>query len=300
MKTWRRRAIAWFLVGALALAMAPRANARETLASARELYAAAAYSDALMVLDGLLKVNPPREERQSIELYRVLCLVALGRKTDADRAIDAMIVRDPTYRPAGDDTPPRLRSAFVDARRRLLPTIVQAQYADAKAAFDRKEFSTAADGFGKVLAALADPDIGQAAGQPPLADLRTLADGFRDLSTKAGAPQPAPVVAQPEMPVPGRIYGAEDRNVVPPMTIRQSVPPHRGHVTRVANGVVEVLIDATGAVESARMAVPLNGAYDALVLSAAKRWQYEPAKVNGVPVKFVKRVKVTLTPAPRE
>jgi outer membrane biosynthesis protein TonB len=36
------------------------------------------------------------------------------------------------------------------------------------------------------------------------------------------------------------------------------------------------------------------------VLSAAKRWQYEPAKVNGVPVKFVKRVKVTLTPAPRE
>jgi len=300
MTAWRRRLIAWFLLAGLGLAMAPRVGARETLASARELYAAAAYTDALIVLDGLLKVNPPREERQSIELYRALCLVALGRKTDADKAVDAMIVQNPQYRPAGDDIPPRMRAAFVDARRRLLPTIIQAQYADAKAAFDRKEYATAAKGFEQVVAMLGDADVAAAAAQPPLSDLRTLADGFRDLSAKAVAPAATAAVApRAEMPAAGRVYNIEDRNVVAPVTISQRVPAYRGNIKAAANGVVEIIIDTTGAVESARMAVPISGAYDALVVSAAKNWQYEPAKVSGVPVKFLKRVKVALLPTER-
>ena len=303
MKAWHRRLIAWLFVAGLVLAMAPRVGARETLASARELYAAAAYSDALQVLDGLLKINPPREERQSIELYRVLCLVALGRKADADKAVDAMIVQNPQYRAAGEDIPPRLRAAFADARRRLLPTIIQARYAEAKAAFDRKEYGNAAKGFEQVLVMLGDPDVAAAAAQPPLSDLRTLADGFHDLSAKAGPPAAAVASAVPrsEMPAAGRIYNVEDRNVVAPMTIYQAVPAYRGNIKRAGSGVVEVIIDTTGDVESARMAVPISAQYDAVVLAAAKNWQYEPAKISGVPVKYLKRVKVELLPtAPRE
>jgi hypothetical protein len=296
-----RHAIASALVTAALLTAAPHADARETLSSARELYAAAAYTDALVVLDGLLALDPPREERQSIDLYRVLCLVALGRKGDADRAMESMIVRDPLYRPTGDDVPPRMRTAFVDARRRLLPAIIQAQYGDAKAAFDRKEYAAASRGFEQVLAALGDPDLGTLAAQSPLSDLRTLAQGFRDLSVKTVVPPPpAPVRApQPVLAVPGRIYTADDADVVAPVTLRQSVPAYRGNVTTPLNGIAEVLIDTSGAVESVKMAVPTNGQYEALVLSAAKRWQYQPARVNGVPVKYLKRVKVTLTPAPK-
>jgi len=297
-----RHAVVVILAAATVLAAAPRAHARETLSSARDLYAAAAYTDALVVLDGLAALNPSRDERQSIDLYRVLCLVALGRKTEAERAMEVMIVRDPLYRPSGDDVPPRMRTAFTEARRRLLPTIVQAQYIDAKAAFDRKEYGTASRAFDQVLAALADPDLGALASQPPLAAQTATFRPATVWSAKAPAPPPpAPApVPKPQGPVPGRIYTADDPDVVPPVTLKQSVPVFRGAVATPLNSICEVLVGVTGAVESAKMAVPTNGSYEALVLSAAKRWQYQPATVNGVPVKYLKRVKVTLTPAPKE
>lgn len=287
------------VVAALVLTT-PHAAAGDTLAQARELYAAAAYTDALTVLDKLLAAAPPAGERQSIELYRILCLAALGRSADADRAAEAVIAKDPLYRPAGDVSP-RIRALFGDARKRLLPSIVQQKYAEAKAAYDRKEFAAAAAGFKAVLDAIADPDIGQAAAQPPLSDIRTLADGFHDLSADAAAPPPTPAAPpQPERPVPGRIYAGGEPNVVPPVVIRQRIPPFRGKITTAAEGVVEVVIDARGAVESARMVVPLHGMYDGLVVSAARAWQYRPATLNGVPVRFRNLIRVTLKPSPPE
>jgi hypothetical protein len=219
--------------------------------------------------------------------------------------MDTMILRDPFYRPASDDVPPRLRAAFTDARKRLLPTLVQKDYTAAKGAFDRKEFRAAADGFTHVLHVLADPDIIPVASQPPLSDLKTLAEGFRDLSTKATTPQASPRSSAPTAlgaaaAGEGHVYGVQDRGVVPPVVTKQRVPPFRGKVTGPGEGVVEVVIDARGAVESARMTVPLNRHYDPLVLSAAKGWQYQPATLNGTPVRFRKQVRVTLVIDPPE
>src|SRR5438034_772195 len=58
-------------------------------------------------------------------------------------------------------------------------------FADAKSAFDRKDLTTAAAGFDRVIALLDDGDVED----PTLADLRTLATGFRDL-THAAPPKP--------------------------------------------------------------------------------------------------------------
>ena len=264
---------------------APRVEAAASLSEARDLYASASYVDALRMLDGLLNSSLSREERQAIELYRVLCLVALGRRADVDVAIDGMVQRDPFFRPTSDDIPPRLRAAFTDARKRLLPALVQQDYAAAKGAFDRKEFATAGDAFRRVLKVLAEPDIVAEAARPPLSDLKTLAEGFRDLSAKAGPPA---------RPVPGRVYSAEDRGVIPPTTLKQRVPPFRGNVSGPAEGMVEVIIGSSGEVESARMTVPLNRQYDPQVVNAAKGWQYRPATLNGVPVMFRKQVKISL------
>ena len=66
---------------------------------------------------------------------------------------------------------------FRDVRKQLLPRIVQQSYAEAKAAFDRKELEAAAIGFDRVLLLLNDPDLPVSSGT---ADLRMLADGFRD------------------------------------------------------------------------------------------------------------------------
>ena len=281
----------------LALATAPRPYAQEEpLAAARQLYASAEYEDALRLLDTLAVGKYTREERQTIDLYRALCLLAVGRHADADRTIEAMIALDPLYRPAGDLSP-RMRTAFSDARKRVLPAIVQQRYSEARAAFDRKDFVAAASLFRRVVDALGDPDMAQAAAQPPLADLRTLAAGFHDLSVKATPPPPAPSpVEPPPVPAPPRVYTGEEINVAPPVAIRQNLPKFPGRVRPGGiTGVVEVVINEAGAVESAVMVVPMAPAYDKLVLTGASNWMYRPASVNGTPVKFRKRIQISIS-----
>ena len=289
------------------LLSAAHLRGQDTLAAARDLYASAEYDSALKLLDRLSGTSS--EDQQSIELYRSLCLLAVGRTQDAERSVEMIIARNPLYQP-GDDLSPRMRTAFSEAKKRLLPSIVQQQYADAKGAFDRKEFESAASGFRRVKDALNDPDMGSAASKPPLADLRTLAAGFHDLSVKAIPPAPAPApppqpvaAAQPAAAAVARpvstIYTGEERNVVPPQTLAQTLPKYPGAVPpRGVTGVVEVVIDEGGTVESAAMVVPVTASYDKMVMSAATKWVYIPAMVNGKPVKFRKRIQITVTPPP--
>ena len=292
------------LAAVVLTAVVTPASAEQSLTKARELYAAASYEDALAMLNMVGSGDQTRAERQAIGIYRVLCLVALSRTQEAHAAIEAVIAQDPFERPVLDDLPPKMRSAFSDARRRMLPAIVQQRYTDAKAAFDRGDFAGAAPAFKQVLEALSDPDLAHAAAHAPLSDVRVLASGFHDLSVKAQAPPPAParpvavVAAPPPAPVRDfrKLYKPEDAEATPPTVVRQSFPPFPGKVTMASAGMLEVIVDATGAVESAEMVVSVHPQYDRIALDAARRWQYRPATVDGVPVKYVKRVQVSLTP----
>jgi len=300
LRTWLVAAVLVASVsGVSAQAPAPTAS----FAAARTLYASAEYGGALDMLNGLLSENPPAPDRLAIDLYRALCLVAVGNSSEAGRIIESMITQDPLYRPAADDLPPRLRSAFTDARRRLLPGIVQQGYVSAKAAFDIKDYAAAARGFTQVLAGLNDPDIESVSALPPLADLKLLATGFHDLAAEAIAPPPSPPAAAPA-PAPvvdrtPRIYSPADGDIVPPVTIRQAVPPYPGRLLSGGSLMVEVVIDQTGAVESATIEGPPNPSYDRLVLGAAKTWQYRPATHGATPVRYRKRIQISLVPESR-
>jgi tetratricopeptide (TPR) repeat protein len=184
--------IAAFVAGNVLSAAHAGAQDADLLA-ARDLYASAAYDDALTMLNRLRSSDHPASQSRAIEQYRAFCLLALGRPADAEQAIEAVVAAEPSYQPGESDASPRIRSAFTSVRRRMLPSIIQQKYAEAKAAFDRKEFGVAADGFAQVLTALADQDVAVEAKQPPLSDLRTLAGGFQELAAKAAAPPPPPV-----------------------------------------------------------------------------------------------------------
>jgi hypothetical protein len=105
------------------------------------------------------------------------------------------------------------------------------------------------------------------------------------------------VAAPPPAPVRDfrRIHTIEDADVVVPTPVKQSFPPFTGRLATGTTGIIDVLIDAMGAVERATLRVPIDPRYDAQLLSAAQRWQYRPATVEGVPVKFLKSVQVNLT-----
>src|SRR5947207_5511280 len=118
------------LVAALILiaAAAVPAAAQDSLTMARDLYAGAAYEDALQVLNRLRAAGVPMSDARVLEQYRAFCLLALGRSADAEQAIEAVIEAEPLYQPSGAEVSPRLRTVFIDVRRRKLPTIGQQKY----------------------------------------------------------------------------------------------------------------------------------------------------------------------------
>jgi TonB family protein len=284
--------------------------AEDSLSTARDLYAAAAYEDALAALDRLRAGGVRVDEGRAVDQYRAFCLLALGKSSEATQAIEAVVAADPSYHPADSDVSPRVRAAFSDVRRRLLPDLAQQKYQQAKASFDRKDYRVAAESFGQLLDLFADPDLAAAVAKPPLTDLRMLALGFRDLSAQAMAPPPAPVpapqptapavaaappppVAVPQAP---RIYASSDSNVLPPAAIRQELPPYGGTLFKATQGIVEVVVDENGGVISAAIRAPMNNAYDRQVLAAAATWRYKPALLDGSPVKYRKFIQIALTP----
>ena len=227
--------------------------------------------------------------------------------------MEGLVTRNPMFRPTSD-LPPRVRNTYAETRKKLLPAAVQAAYQEAKAAFDIKDFIGAERGFALVLQVLADPDMDVAASKSPLSDIRMLATGFHELSAKGAippepvapapvpalvpAPAPSPVVQELPPPPPrvAKVYNASDGNVVPPLTLHQQIPPFRGQVREAQVGIIEVVVDTMGGVESAAMIASINPQYDRQALAAARLWQYQPARLDGVPVKYVKRIQVNLVP----
>jgi tetratricopeptide (TPR) repeat protein len=281
--------------------------AQDSLSAARDLYASAAYEDALAVLSRLNVAGLRPDDGRTADQYRALCLLALGKTAEASQAIEAVVAGQPLYRPSQGEVSPRVRAAFSDVRQRVLPGLVQQRYAQYKVAFDRKDYQTSSAGFNELLALYADPDLATAAGRPPLADLRVLIGGFYELSLQALAPPPqAPepaaqarggfASAAPQAPEPPRYYSSGEGNVVPPTPLRQQVPPYPGTVTRPMVGAIEVLIDENGMVVAANMRAPVSPNYDRQVVNAAQNWRYKPATINGAPVKFRKLIQVAITP----
>jgi len=170
------------VVAILSFVLAAPMTASEELTRAKGLYQSAAYDDALTVLNG---ISDPAEAVE-VHQYRVLCLIALDRRDEAKQAMATLVGVAPLYHLPEEETSPRVRAMFADVRKATLPALVQRAYADAKAAFDRKDADAAAR-FDRVLELLKDPDV---AAEPSLADLSTIATGFRDLSKAAAAPPP--------------------------------------------------------------------------------------------------------------
>jgi hypothetical protein len=287
----------------LATCLAAPLGAQESpLAAARELYASARYDEALAMLNGLRPAEPSNlNDVKSIEQYRSLCLLALGRGTEAESAIAAVVTVDPLYQPNDTDASPRVRAAFTEVRQRLLPGIAGLKYAAAKAAFDRKEFASAEQQFRHVMALIDDPEMGGR-----LSDMRTLAAGFLELSAAGAAPpppepkqaEPAPQpVAPPPGPSPLRIYVAEDAGVTPPVAIKQEFPRvPAGVMAQVRDrGLLEIIIDERGRAAALTVRTSMHPVYDTLLLAAAREWRYQPATHEGRPVRFRKLIQVTLT-----
>jgi len=289
----------------------PAAAQDDTLRAARDLYASAAYEEALSELTRFAGTPAPALARE-MAAYRAFCLMALGRTAEAETIAESLVREDPTlsidrYR----DVSPRIAAMFASVRMRVLPQLIRDEYRTARSLAVARA-PDAGSRLNHVRELLAEAqEIG--AWDETLADLRVLVDGFLELS-RASAPaappaaatraaatgeRPATSLAPGPPSAPTTTASAGDAGVVAPIVISQpppQVPPGLLDLVKRLRrtGTIDVVIDERGTVEDVIVKQSVNSAYDALIVAAARTWKYRPALKDGVPVKFVKTVAINV------
>jgi tetratricopeptide (TPR) repeat protein len=262
-------------------------SAQDPLQHVRTLYASAAYDDALSAVSRLAASDP----RPEIEQYRVFCLVALGRTTEAEKVIASVVAANPAFVPDAREMSPRIREMFSKVRLTLVPEIAHRLYTEARASMDRKDKAAAMAKLEAVVRLIdgAAAERGNEPEEPLLSELRLLAAGFLDLHREAEARSAPAPRAQP----------APRLEVTAPVPVKQELPlwaPPDQNSRREFRGAVRVFIAADGHVTGAEVAPGIHPVYDRVLLQAAKTWLYEPARRNGTPVPSEKLIEVVLKP----
>jgi hypothetical protein len=298
-------------------------TAQDSLSAAKDLYASAAYEDALSTLNRLDGAAAPGMARQADE-YRAFCLYALGRNREAESVAESIIRREPLARLDAADASPRLEALFADVRKRLLPSLIRDRYRAAKSALEQKSLAVAEPQLAEARLMIVEAErLGVR--DDGLADLSVLVDGFLQLirssaeqrqapapapaapaATVASAPRPAepspapgPRAATPSaapapaMAAAAHIYSVEDEGVAPPVVVEQRMPAMSVELQAItkaqkSSGAIDVVIDEGGRVVDATIRQSLNSSFDVLIVRSARTWKYRPAMKDGTPVRYRK------------
>jgi protein TonB len=279
------------------------AAAQTDLSEAKTQYEEAAYEDALTTLTKASVSTPA--DRVQLEQYRALCLIALGRLPEAERAVSALVEADPTYVPPSSVASPRVLAMVADIRRKELPGVTRRVLDSGRAAYEAKNIPLAQRQFDLLLNLLDDPAM---EGRPEREDLRTVAKGFSTLLVAAPpALRPAPPAEPERSPAPSSSPAASPSSppaaaspFVPAVVIQETLPiwtpPNPSIARNEYNGAVKVRIGTDGRVKAASIDRPSHPAYDAVLLNTARSWLYKPAMQNGTPIESERVIAVRLRP----
>ena len=312
------------IIGAVLVAAKAGLTAQDTISVARDLYASAAYEEALSTLNRMDSGSTAPEIARQVDEYRAFCLYALGRTREAESIAESMVRKQPL---AGldADASPRLETMFAGVRKRLLPSLIRERFRTARSALDQKNFGAAELPLSEARLMIAEAEkLG--VNDDGLADLGVLVGGFLQLirsaaeqrtssqpamppalmpAGPAAAPRPvapAPVPSADGRPASstaspaageGRVYGVDDEGVSPPVVLQQRMPAMTLEMKQItkalrSTGMIDVVIDEAGNVVDATIRQSLNSSFDTLIVRSARRWKYRPAMKDGVPVRYVK------------
>jgi TonB family protein len=276
------------------------AAAQNDLGEAKAKYEEAAYEDALTTLTKASASTTA--DRVQLEQYRALCLIALGRISEAERAVAALVDADPTYVPPSSVASPRVLAMIAEIRRKELPGVARRVLDSGRAAYEAKDIPRAQRQFDLLLKLLDDPIM---EGRPEREDLLAVARGFSTLLVAAPAPRsPAAETERPAAP-PAAAAATPPAapavsTFVPASVIQESLPiwtpPNPAVARNEYNGAVKVRIGTDGRVKAATIDRPTHPAYDTALLNTARSWLYKPATQNGTPIESERVIAVRLRP----
>ena len=262
------------------------AAAQNDLGEAKAKYEEAAYEDALTTLTKASVSTTA--DRVQLEQYRALCLIALGRIPEAERAVVALVDADPTYVLPSSVASPRVLAMVAEIRRKELPGVARRVLDSGRAAYEAKDIPRAQRQFDLLLKLLDDPVM---EGRPEREDLRAVARGFSTLLVAAPAPRPpAAETERPAAPPAAPPAPAAASTFVPAAVIQETLPiwtpPNPSVARNEYTGAVKVRIGTDGRVKAATMDRPTHPAYDTALLNTARSWLYKPAMQNGTPIEL--------------
>ncbi|HEY7284854.1 MAG TPA: TonB family protein [Vicinamibacterales bacterium] len=281
----------------------------DPLGTARDLYSSAAYEEALEELTRAEGGAPTPAVSRDMMVYRAFCLVALSRGAEAEMLAESLIRQDPLFTlDKYRDASPRIASLFASVRARVLPEVIWEEYRSARTLAAARA-PDAALHLAHVRQVLDEAQkIG--AWDKTLAELQLLVDGFIELSREAEPAAAAPLEKATALDEPAPsdsvlasaasiVARAGDAGVVSPIVIVQTMPqapPALFDLMRLLHrtGTIDIVIDERGAVEDVTVRQSVNAAYDSLLVAAARTWRYQPARKDGVPVRFVKTVTINV------
>jgi hypothetical protein len=93
-----------------------------------------------------------------------------------------------------------------------------------------------------------------------------------------------------------RIYSQADSQVTVPVSVYPKLPNEPAGVRAANRTLLELTIAADGLVERVKMLTAPRNIHEFMLVSAAKAWRFEPARLDGRPVRF--RQTLALTPMP--
>jgi TonB family protein len=282
----------------------------DPLKTARDLYASAAYAEALAELARVesaasTSATSPTTARDT-DAYRTFCLVALGRIAEAQAVAESLVRRDPMLSIGQfPDAAPRIAAMFASVQRRVLPQLIKDEYRVARTAAVEK--APEAESRLRHVRQLLDTAERIDAWDETLADVRLIVDGFLELAHTAeprnAAGEATAAAAAPEPPSPPAplVASSTDAGVVAPIAVFQpqpNIPPAVLNLVRQLHGTskIDLLINEEGTVEEVTVKQPVSPAYDKLIVAAARKWRYKPALKDGVPIKFVSTVVINASP----
>jgi hypothetical protein len=92
-----------------------------------------------------------------------------------------------------------------------------------------------------------------------------------------------------------RIYSAWDPGVQPPRAVYPQLPDTSASAPRLPDDtVLEMVIGTDGFVERVKLRSTPRNIHEFMLVSAAKTWRFEPARLDGAPVRFLHSVVVTV------
>ena len=121
---------ALLIIGAVLAGTEAVLGAQDPLSAAKDLYASAAYEEALSALNILNSGSSAPEIARQADRYRAFSLFALGRTREAESIAESLIRKEPLAPLDEADVSPRIEKMFTDVRKRLLPSLIRERFRD--------------------------------------------------------------------------------------------------------------------------------------------------------------------------